>query len=170
LGIDGLAGVTAIETRVAAVMVRAVEAAMEPEVAVIVAIPNILLVASPWLPAVLLRVATVALEELQVTRLVTFCVLPSVKVPVAVNCCVVPAAIDGLGGLRATDLRVAGLTVKGAVPLTELAGSVAVMVAVPVAVPVANPWLPATLLTAATGVLEELQLTKLVRTCFVLSV
>jgi hypothetical protein len=47
LGIDGLTDVTAIETRVAVVMVRVVEAATEPEVAVIVAIPSALLVASP---------------------------------------------------------------------------------------------------------------------------
>ena len=106
LGIDGLAGVTAIDTSVAAVMVRVVEAAMEPEVAVIVPIPNALLAASPWLPAVLLTVARVGTtEKLQVTRLVTSCVLPSVKIPVAVSCCVVPAAIDGLGGLRATDFE-----------------------------------------------------------------
>ena len=35
-------------------------------------------------------VATLVLDEAQVTELVIFCVLPSEYVPVAVNCCVAP--------------------------------------------------------------------------------
>lgn len=48
-------------------------------------------------------VATLVLEEDQVTELVRFCVLPSLYVPVAVNCWVSPAAKEGLAGVTATD-------------------------------------------------------------------
>src|SRR5258708_5214645 len=47
-------------------------------------------------------VATPTLEELQVTDWRT-CVLLSLKVPVAMNCCVVPGDSVGLGGVTAID-------------------------------------------------------------------
>ncbi len=77
-----MAGVTAIETRAAGATVRVVEPLTEPDVAVIVVLPCATLVASPEL----LMVATAAVDELHVTVFVRFCVLPSVNVPVAVNC------------------------------------------------------------------------------------
>jgi len=55
---------------------------MLAEVAVIVAVPTLLVVASP----VELTVATAVLEELQATELVRFSEIPSVNDPVAVNC------------------------------------------------------------------------------------
>jgi hypothetical protein len=56
---------------------------------------------------VALTVATVVFDELQVAWLVTFCVLPSEYVPVAVNCCVPLATIVGFAGVTARDVRVA---------------------------------------------------------------
>jgi len=42
----------------------------------------------------------------------------SEKVPVAVNCCVVPLAIEGLAGVTAIDTSVADVTVKIVEPMT----------------------------------------------------
>ena len=84
-------------------------------------------------------------EALQVTLLVMFCVLPSVYVPVAVNCCVPFGATDADEGVTAIDTR--GLvTVSDAVP--EIVPEIAVMVDVaPGVTPVANP--PAAMLAPA---------------------
>ena len=67
-GIDGLAGVTAIDTNVGAVTVKPVEPLIGPEVAWIVVLPVVTPVARP--PLVI--VATAVFEELQVTVLVRF--------------------------------------------------------------------------------------------------
>ena len=72
--IEGFAGVTAIDTRVAAVTVRVVDPVTVPELAPTVVVPTLVPVARP-LPEIL---ATPCDEELQVTVLVRFCVLPSV--------------------------------------------------------------------------------------------
>jgi hypothetical protein len=60
----------------------------------------------------------------------------SVNVPVAVNCCVVPSAMLGVGGVIAIDTNVAGVTVKvtGAEAMSPTA---AVMLLVPAATEVA---------------------------------
>ena len=73
----GLAGVTAMETSVAAVTVMVVEPAMLPDVAVTVVEPVATGVARPLEPVALLIAATPVLEELQVTDAVRFCVEPS---------------------------------------------------------------------------------------------
>ena len=69
---DALAGVMEIEVSTGAVTVNAAEPLIVPEVAVIVVAPCALLVASPPPLTVAIDVA----EELQVTELVRFCVLP----------------------------------------------------------------------------------------------
>jgi hypothetical protein len=71
---EGIAGVTAIETSVAAVTVRFVDPTIEPEVAVTLVVPTETLEATPWLftPAML------EFAVLQLTEFVRFCVLPSV--------------------------------------------------------------------------------------------
>ena len=80
-----------IDCSVAAVMVKATLFDVMPLwVALIFAEPTPLAVTRP----LALTVATEVLEEFQVTELVRFCVLPSVKVPVAVNWSVLPFAID----------------------------------------------------------------------------
>jgi len=63
--------------------------------------------------------ATAGADELHVTVLVRSCVLLSVYVPIAVNCCVVPLAMEGLPGVTPTDTSVATSTVRvAALPVT----------------------------------------------------
>jgi len=69
---DGLAGVTAIETRTGGVTVKEVDSLTVPEVAVIVEVPAARLAANP----AALMVATLVIEEVQVTELVRFAVVP----------------------------------------------------------------------------------------------
>jgi hypothetical protein len=73
-----IAGVTPIETRVAAVTVSVVDPDTAPSVAVIVEDPGLTAVVTPVVPAVLLTVAIVGAEELQVTMLVRSCIELSV--------------------------------------------------------------------------------------------
>ena len=68
LAMLGVAGVTAMDTRVALVTVNVVALEMPPSVAVTVVGPAATEVASPWEPAALLTVALPVSEELQVTR------------------------------------------------------------------------------------------------------
>jgi hypothetical protein len=79
-----------------------------PDVAVIVVFPAASALATPFVPDVLLIVATAGDDELQVTELVRFCVLPSLKVPFATNCAVVLGAIDGVEVVTAIELNVGG--------------------------------------------------------------
>jgi hypothetical protein len=154
VAIEVLAGVTAIDTSVG-VTVKPVEPLTEPETASIVVLPT----ATPLARPAPLMVATAVLEELQVTELVRFCVLPSLYVPVAVNCCVPPAATDGLAGVTAIDTSVGAVTVRPVEPLME--PDVAWMVVLPVDALVARP----ALLIDAIAELVELQVTELVRFC-----
>ena len=73
-GADGIAGVTAIETRVAGVTEILVEPEMAPEVAVTVVLPTAIADAEPWA----FTVATVVSAIDQLTELVRSRVLPSV--------------------------------------------------------------------------------------------
>jgi hypothetical protein len=74
---EGFFGVTEIDVSVAGVTVRAVDPDMLPDVAAIVVVPAATEVAKPSEPAALLMVATPALDELQVTAFVRFCVVLS---------------------------------------------------------------------------------------------
>jgi len=69
---DAVPGVTAIEANTGAVTVSVVEPVIVPDVAVIVAAPEARLVASP----LLLTVAIVVADEVQVAVLVRFCLVP----------------------------------------------------------------------------------------------
>lgn len=73
----GLAGVTVIDTSVAAVTVRVVDPDVPPNVAVMVVVPADADVARPLEPDALLMVETPAVDEFQVTDVVRFCVVPS---------------------------------------------------------------------------------------------
>lgn len=131
---EALLGVTAMEERVAPVVVRRVEPAIVPEVAVIVVVPFcVVLLANP-LDAI---VAILVLEELQLTEVVIFAVLPSVYVPVAVNCSVAPARIDGFAGVTAIDTSAGGTTVTNESP--RISPRIALTVTGPGARPVARP-------------------------------
>ena len=90
--------------------------------------------------------------------------------PVAVNCCVVPLAMLGFGGVTPMDDSVAAVTVRVAVPAFPETKSVAVIVMGPPTVnAVASPLEPAALLIVATAASEELQVTDEVRSCVVKS-
>src|SRR5215472_829891 len=117
----------------------------------------------PANPAALM-VAAAVLEELQFTELVMFWVPPSVKVPVAANCCVRPAATEGFAGVTLMDTTAGADTVRAAEPVTE--PDDAVMLVLPTPSVVANP---AALIVATAG-LPDAQPTVPVRFCVLPSV
>ena len=82
---------------------------------------------------------------------------PSDNVPVAVNCSVVPFAIEGFAGVTAIDTSVAAVTVRVVEPL--MPPDVASILLVPAATAVANP--PAEMV--ATVVVTELHVAPLVK-------
>lgn len=86
--------------------------------------------------------------------------MPLLKVPVAVNCCVLPAATDGAAGVTAIEVKTAAVTVSEAVPL--ILPEVAVIVAVPALMPFARPVCSP---TVAVDVLDEVQVAVVVRFC-----
>jgi hypothetical protein len=69
---DALPGLTAIDTRTGAVTPKLADPVIDPEVAVIVVLPGVTLVATPPL----FTVAIAAADELHVTMLVSGCVVP----------------------------------------------------------------------------------------------
>lgn len=95
--------------------------------------------ATPVATPAALMVATPVLEDVQVTVAVMLLVLPSLYVPVAVNCCVAPAAMLGDAGVTAMELSVGAFadTVSVAEPETLL--YVAVMLVDPAATALAIP-------------------------------
>jgi hypothetical protein len=142
---------------------RVVEPATEPDVAEIMVVPALALVASPSDPGVLPIVATSADEEAHVTDVVMFAVDPSVYSPVAVNSCEPPIEIDGLCGLTSMAAKIAFVTVRLPDPVTV--PDLARMTVPPLPVLVAIPLLPDVLLTVATLGTDELQWTELVTSC-----
>ena len=146
--IEEPAGVTAIETSVAPVTVSDAVPLTDPEAAVIVDVPGPTPIPTP--PEVIVMTLV---DELDQVRFVNSCVLPSSKLPTALNCRVVPAAIDCVAGVTAIDVRCAGTTVN--VEESVNAPIVAMMFAVPAATVVTTP----AALTVATEVSEELQAT-----------
>jgi hypothetical protein len=103
LEIDALAPVTAIETNVAAVTCNVTDLLMVPVEAWIVVVPTPIPRARPPLEIV----ATPVFCEVQVTVPVTSRVVPSLKVPMAVNCVVNPLAIFKFAAVMEIDCRVA---------------------------------------------------------------
>lgn len=81
LTIAGLAGVTAIDVSAAAEIVSTVEPVVAPDLAWIDAVP----VPTPFASPLLEIVATLVVNEVQITEVVMFWVEPSLYVPVAVN-------------------------------------------------------------------------------------
>src|ERR1700727_1929797 len=155
--IEGFVGAIAIDCNVAAVTVRTVEPEIDDDVAVIVELPTPAPTASPDE----LIVAVVGVPEVQITLDVKFCVVPSLNVPVAVNCCVAPLVIDGFAGVTAIDCNVAAVTVSTVDPLID--ADVAVIVEVPTPAPLARP----AALIVAIEVVPELHVTVPVRFCVV---
>lgn len=81
---EGAEGVTVMLCRTAVeITARLADPLMVPEEAWIAVVPA----ESPEAKPVELTLATVGLDDIQVTTLVMFDVTPPVKVPVATNCC-----------------------------------------------------------------------------------
>lgn len=75
--------------------------------------------ATPTARPPLVTVATAAFDELHVTVLVTFAVVPSLLVKVAMNCCCPPAISEDVEGVTTSETGTAGLTTRFTEPLTE---------------------------------------------------
>src|SRR5713101_3608375 len=97
--------------------------------------------------------------ELHTTDVVTSSVPPSVYVPTALNCSVVPSATEAFAGVTASETNAAAATVRVVEPVTL--PDVALMVVVPVPTLAAKPVWP----IVATLIADELQFTELVRFC-----
>jgi hypothetical protein len=117
--------------------VKAAELVVPPEFAPMVVVPGALQFANPATLGALAMVATDADEELQWLLSVISCVLPSLKVPVAANCCVVPADAVGAAGVIASESSVPVPTVRFVVPV--MPDAVAEIVTVPPFLPWAMP-------------------------------
>lgn len=153
MGIVEFAGVTAIELTVTFVTVTEAVPLMAPEVAVTVAVPTLTPVATPVLASIETRFCA---EDDQVNE-VSNCVLPSSKLPIAVNCSRVPAASSAVPGVTLMDCRWAGTTVN--VDESENAPTVAEIEVVPGPTVVTTPELS----TVATAGDEEFQVIPLLK-------
>jgi ketopantoate reductase len=91
-----------IDSKTAAVTSSAALPDTDPSVAVMALEPTATAVASP---EEALIVATAGVSEAQATFAVKSAVLVSLKVPVAVNCCVNPLAMLGAAGVTAIDTK-----------------------------------------------------------------
>jgi hypothetical protein len=129
----GVVGVTAMDTNAGALTVSNVDVLMLPDAAPMVLLPFTSEVARP----VVLIVATVVVADVHVTVLLKFWVLWSLNVPVAVNCCVCPAAMVGFAGVIASERRAGGRTVKPVAPVTL--PDVAIIFALPTLTACARP-------------------------------
>ena len=126
-----------------------------------VAVPVATAVARPWLPVVLLMVATAWVSEFQVTEVVMSWVELSENFPVAVNCWVDPTLIVGDWGEIEIETRVADEpTVSVVDPWTV--PRLALMDVDPFATAVARPVCRP---TVATVLVAEIQLTVVVMFC-----
>src|ERR1700730_18332458 len=110
---EAVAGVTESEVKTAAVTVNVPEPLTAPDCAVIVAVPWAKLVASPPF----LTVATAVADEVHWALLLMFCLVPLLYVPVAVNCWLLPAAMEAFVGVTESEVNTAGVTVKATDPL-----------------------------------------------------
>src|ERR1035437_3921607 len=127
---------------VAEVTIKDVEPFIVPEAALIVVVPTAAAVANPEV----FTVAAGALDEDQVTVLVRFFVLPSLKVPVALNCCVCPTVTDGYAGVTWIETKLGPIVnVKFCVALgktpfdaVNVMGNVPLAVGVPLRIPALN--------------------------------
>jgi hypothetical protein len=152
---DTVAGAMFKATTTGGVTVTLAVPVKDPAVALIVAVPTVLPRAAP----AELTLAIADADELHAAVLVRFCVLPSLYVPMAVNCCVSPASIEALAGVTLTEARTGEVTVSIAAPCTV--PETAVIVVPPTIKPLARP--PA--LIVATEGADELHVVDEVKTC-----
>jgi hypothetical protein len=114
-GKERLSGATEIPRRTAGVTESVADPETELELAVIVVVPRVALTAAPLAPIV----ATAGVEDIHDTEVVMILVLPSVYVPVAMNCWEVPRAMEADNGETAMDTSVALVTVSAAGALVK---------------------------------------------------
>ncbi len=145
--------VMSCETRVALVTVTAAVPLIPPELAVTVMLPAAMPVARPDE----FTVSKFCAEEDHATEGSNW-VLPSSKMPVALNCTVVPMARVAVAGVNESDCKCASTTVK--LEVSVKLPTVAVIVVVPGPTVVAKP-VPA--LIVATAGEDELQTAPLCR-------
>lgn len=115
-----------------AITVATVEPAIDPRVAVMVACPAATAIAIP----ALLTVTTDESDDDHMTCAVRSCELPSLQVPVALNCCDPFASSEGAEGFTAIEVKI-GVTAMILEPLTD--PMAADIVVVPGLSPVAMP-------------------------------
>jgi hypothetical protein len=156
---DGLLGLTVIAASVAAVTVRFVDPETDAQAAKIVAVPVAIPLALPWMPASLLIVTIDSSDELHCTNWVMTCVLPSSKLPVATNGCLVPSGNTGIAGVTAIESNTADDTVRVDEPV--ISPELALTVVCPAEPLVTSPWLS----TTATDGTVEFQFTAVVQSC-----
>jgi hypothetical protein len=94
-----VAGVTANEVSTGGITVRLEDPEIKPDVAMTIATPGLMPVATP----VLVTLAMAGALEVHVTELVMVCLLPSLNVPVATNACVAPGRTEVEAGATAID-------------------------------------------------------------------
>ena len=151
-------GVTLMLCKVAETTVIDVLSQTFPTQALTFALPALMPDATPEFEIV----ATALLSEPHATPMVRSWLVPSLKIPVAVNCCAPPAGMVGMYGEIVIELRFAEVTCK--VPCADIPLKVAEMLEVPLATLCAKPdW------TVATLVLDEDHAARLVRSCWLLS-
>jgi hypothetical protein len=89
-------------------MSRVADAFMDPELAVIMLAPTVTPVARPFVPTN----ATLVLEDVQCTEVVRLLELPSLNLPVAVNCWLDPTPTDIDAGVTASEVSVGGFPLE----------------------------------------------------------
>jgi hypothetical protein len=156
----GLDGVTVIEITAAGVTVSVAWLDVTPDKAAVMTVVPVASVAA--FPAVPAMVATCVLEDVQAAVAVMSLVVPSEKVPVAVNCCVSPRATIGLTGVTAIETTTAGFTINVAA-FEVTPPKAAIMEAVPSPLAVASPCDPAALLMVAIAASDVVHVAKVVR-------
>ena len=165
----GVAGDTSIDTRVASVTVNVVLPVTPSLVADTVVLPTPAVVARPFEPAALLTVATAPSEEAQVTCVVRSCVELS-RVDTGRRELLRQAVRDARRRRRHLDRHQGRVGHRQHRVAADTASLVADTVVLPTPAVVARPFEPAALLTVATALSEEAQVTCVVRSCVELSV
>jgi hypothetical protein len=157
-----LVALRVIEAGRAAVTVSVTPALVNPpDAAVMLVVPAATPVAVPVPVPVI--VAAAVFDDAHTTPVVNAAVVPLLYVPVAVYCCVSPAAMLAVAGVTAIDCSVAAVTVS-VIPGLVNPPDAAVMLVVPAATPVATPLDP--LIVAVAGT-DELHTTPVVSVCVV---
>ena len=128
-------GLSVSETITGALTVIAVEPMTAPRVAEMVVVPD----ATPLAKPLTSTVATDGVDEPQLTSAVRSRLLPSLYVPVAVNCWVVFIGMDNAAGATVIAVKLAAATVTRKLAVAFTVPEVAVMFTTPLATPLARP-------------------------------